>query len=250
MKPEDGARVGIVEHALLHHHRRAALLTGGRAFLGRLEDELDRAGNLHLHPRQHFGHTHHDRDVIVVAAGVHDAHVHVVVLGSHRALEREIDLLGDRQRVHVGAEGHHTARPSASQHPDHAGMSHTGLHLEPERLEMIGDQLRGPELPVPELGVLVDVTPPGHDLGHDLLHPGIDFTGQIVGRILPLGGGGDGNGEEQGNQDDRSEHATSERRIGRKRDDRKDLIQTYTPGRVSQGPGPSRDGPESDRFRP
>ena len=46
----------------------------GRAFLGRLEDELDAAGQLVLHAGQHFGGGHQDGGMGVVAAGVHHVH--------------------------------------------------------------------------------------------------------------------------------------------------------------------------------
>ena len=36
-------------------------------------------------------------------------------------------LLGDRQRIHVGAQGHDRARLAALEHRDDAGVRHTGL---------------------------------------------------------------------------------------------------------------------------
>ena len=102
MQAEHGVDLRVLEHAL-------ALIIGSRrrpaALLGRLEDELHRAGQIRPRmPRQHGGHAEQDGHVVVVAAGVHHADFLAVELRLRRRLERQVDLLGDRQRVHVGPQ--------------------------------------------------------------------------------------------------------------------------------------------------
>ena len=56
---------------------------------------------------------HEDGDVVVVAAGMHDADLPTVVQRPLAGRERQVDLFGDRQRVHVGAQRHHRPGPPA-----------------------------------------------------------------------------------------------------------------------------------------
>ena len=73
-------------------------------------------GSSLAHRDQRLGDAHQDRDVRIVAAGMHDADLLAEKLRGHRRLERHVDLLGHRQRVHVGAQCNRRARacrPSA-----------------------------------------------------------------------------------------------------------------------------------------
>ena len=142
-------------------------------------------GSSALHARQHFGHAHQDRDVVVVAAGVHHADLLAVVRRLRRRLERQVDLLGDRQRVHVGAQRHDLSGLAALEDADDAGLRDAGLHLEPERPKVLGDDLRRSDLAVAELGVLVDVAAPGDHFRHDGLYSRVDFSLQICARAVP-----------------------------------------------------------------
>ncbi len=73
------------------------LLTPRAAFLGRLPEKLDADGEV-IHKRfEEGGDADKDGGVPVVAAGMHSAGVGAGV--------RRAGLLGDRQRVDVGAEG-------------------------------------------------------------------------------------------------------------------------------------------------
>jgi hypothetical protein len=128
-----------------------------------------------------------------MAAGVHHAghaaHPRRLDLGR----ERQVDLLLDRQRIHVGAERHHAARLSSLEDADHAGVADAGLHLVAQRRQMLGDQRRGAGLVIGELGVLMDVAPPGDDLVLEAQrrrrHPLGNFTTRLrhqrVHRALP-----------------------------------------------------------------
>ncbi len=71
MKGERGVNDRVGEHALLDHHLGAPLLALRRAFLGRLEDELDSPPQFRLHGREHLGDSHENGDVRVVAARMH-----------------------------------------------------------------------------------------------------------------------------------------------------------------------------------
>jgi hypothetical protein len=102
-----------------------------------------------------------------VAAGVHHAHLLAAVLGGGGRLERQVPLLAHRQRVHVGAQRHHGPGLPPAQDADDARVRDAGLHLEAERPELLRHPLRGAELAVAELRVLVDVASPGDDLRLD-----------------------------------------------------------------------------------
>ena len=171
----------LVESALRHHQGRPALLADGRPLLGRLEEEDDRAGQRRAQRHEDLGRAEEHRGVRVVAAGVHDS------LG--RAAVRHVVLLGDRQRVHVGAQGDDTAGPAAAQDADDTGAGHRVAHLEAERPQLVGDELPGALLAVAQLGVGVEVAPHRHHLRRDLLGGGKDRRVRGEG---PGGRGGSG----------------------------------------------------------
>jgi hypothetical protein len=87
----DDGLAGRGQHTFGDHRLGAA-----RTLLARLEHEDDIAGQLVPYLGQQPGRADQDRDVQVVAAGVHGA----------GDLGRVLDLgeLGDRQRVHVAAQ--------------------------------------------------------------------------------------------------------------------------------------------------
>jgi hypothetical protein len=164
VQAEDRLRHRVLERALRDHQLRAAVLAFGRHLLGRLEDELHRAVQLRAQADQDLGDAHQDRDVAVVATGVHHADVLAVPGRARLRRERQVDVLGHRQRVHVGTKRDDRPRESALQQADHAGVCNPAAHLvEAEVAQVRLDDGGGAELAVAELGVRVQVTPPGDD---------------------------------------------------------------------------------------
>ena len=109
-------------------------------------------GNLRPHLAEELGDAKRDRNVGVVAAGMLDV--------GDRGFVWDVDQLGDRQCVHVGADRHQLPRASAFEDADHAGDADAGAHLvELQRAEAIGDERRRPRLAEPQLGMTVDVAP-------------------------------------------------------------------------------------------
>ena len=154
-----------LEQAVLEHGARAA-----QALLGRLEDEVHCAvespggGEVARRAQQHGG-------VAVVAAGVHAP-------GVLRAVREGVGFF-DRQRVHVGAQAHAARRVAVAQHPDHAGAAHAAMHLDAEAGELLGHQGGGAGLLEAELGVGVDVSPPGLHLAVAFLDERNDLHGRL-----------------------------------------------------------------------
>ena len=96
-----------------------------------------------------------------MAAGMHHRHLGTVPLRLGLRGEGELDFLGHRQRIHVGAQRDHRAVPSAStQSADHAGDGDTLAHRIAQPLQMCRDDTGGAGLLVAELGMLVEVAPP------------------------------------------------------------------------------------------
>ncbi len=71
--------------------------------------------------------------------------------------EGQIDLLLDRQRIHVGAQRHDAAGLAALQHAHDAGDPDACLHLVAELLQMRGGERGGTRLLIGKLRVLVNV---------------------------------------------------------------------------------------------
>ena len=140
MQAEDGAGLRIFQGALRDHHGRAALFSGGRPFLGRLENQHHRAGDLLAHAGQDLGRPHQDRHMGVVAAGVHDRGRLAIVFSHHLRGEGQAGLLLHRQGVHVAAQGDHAAGLAALQGRHHARMRHAGAHLVAQGAEVLGHQ--------------------------------------------------------------------------------------------------------------
>ena len=140
----------------------------------------------------------------VVPAGVHDTDVLSVELRPHGRLERHVDLFDHRERVHIGAERHDAPRFAAVENADDAGVRDRRLHLDAQRLELVRDELRGPELAVSELRVLVDVTAAGDDGRFELR----------CGRIDPFVEIGGSSGEGSGHEGDDSNRKRADHVVG------------------------------------
>ena len=181
MQAEDRIGFRVLQCAVLDHQRRAAFFSGRRAFLGRLENEFDGAGQLVAHARQHFRHAHQDGHVGIVTARMHHADLLADVFGFHRGLERHVHFLDDRQRIHVGAQRNDPSRLAALEQSDHAGVCYTGLYFHAELAQMRRNQLAGANFAVRQLGMLMNVAPPCDDLGFDgadaLVHHGREIVG-------------------------------------------------------------------------
>src|SRR5690606_23131578 len=135
----------IFEHAVFDHPPRAA-----PPFLGRLEAEDDRAGDLIAPGIEHPRRAEQDRRVAVVPAGV------------HRALDRravfDLVLLLDRQRVHVGAQEQRLAGAAAAQDGLDAGDRDPGAHVfEADGAQPLGDDAAGARLLESQFRMAVEV---------------------------------------------------------------------------------------------
>ena len=142
-----------VEEAVVHHHAGAAA-----AFLGWLEDHHDRAreiacfGKVSGRPQKH-------RRVPVVPAGVHHPGCRRGIVDARR--------LGDRKRIHVGAQSHGApAGPAPADHADDPVARKPGDHLvAAEFAQLLGNEGARPHGFEHQFGVGVDLAPPGGDLG-------------------------------------------------------------------------------------
>ena len=157
VEPDD--RVDLLERAVLDHARRAALPVVVERFLGRLEEEPDRAlrqtPGVPLGDEQPGG-ADQPGGVEVVPARVHhvrDGRAVVVVR-----------LFLDGERVHVGAQRHDGALPVLDVR-GHAGASDAPPGREPQRGEPVGHDRRRPMLLEGELGMAMQVAPELHKLG-------------------------------------------------------------------------------------
>ncbi len=156
--------VGTIQDTFLDHHYRTPVFAGRRAFLGRLEDELD-GSRQHLPViRQDFGGTHEHGDVGVMAARVHDRDILSVVFATCPGGKRNTGTLEHRQAIHIGPQGNHRTRFAAHQRADHAGVCNAGLHLvEAEISQVPGDFRCRLELTIREFRILMDIAPPFDD---------------------------------------------------------------------------------------
>ena len=186
MQAEDGARrIVALQHALLDHQVGAALFALRCAFLRRLEDELDIAGQVGAQGRQRAGHAQEDGKVGVMAAGMHHARLHAAPLGGDLGGIGQAGLLGDRQRVHVGTQGHSGPGPAALQHRHHARMGDALLDVllrKAQEPQLLDDFRRRLELAVAQLRVGVEVMAQGHHclapFGNGCVQPGLPVGAQ------------------------------------------------------------------------
>jgi len=194
VKAEHRIDFRIVHHAGSDHRPRAARRW---TFLRRLEQEFHRARNLRLHRREHLGGAHQDGDVHVVTAGVHDSHILAVVFGPHGGSERNGRRLLDGKRIHVCTKRHDRTGLATAQDADDAVAADAGLHFEPQRSQMIRDQLRRARFLEGQLRVRMDVVAPCGQLRRDRVRPAVDLGMNGIGSLRVGGQGehqqGDGN---------------------------------------------------------
>ena len=125
-----------LERALLEHEPRAAAFALRRAFFGRLKHEQHLPGELVAHAREHFRDAEQDRDVRVVAAGVHHADGLAAKLRRRFGFERHVGLFRHRQRVHVGAQSDRSPGSGAAQEADDSCHADAGPGLDAKRAQM------------------------------------------------------------------------------------------------------------------
>ena len=86
---------------------------------------------------------------------------------------------------------------AAAQHADHTGVRDPRADFHAKGPEMIRDKLGGSGFAIGELGVLMDVTPPGEDFARHLSGAPVDFGSETC----RLGEAGDREGQQsQGDQ--------------------------------------------------
>jgi hypothetical protein len=106
---------------------------------------------------------------------------------AHLRREGHVDLFRHRQGIHVGAQRDHRAGQGAFQQADHAGVRHFRVDfIQAELAQVRRDDGRGARLAVAELGMLVEIAPPGDDLRLDLVRCGIDPGGRRTGGRVVL----------------------------------------------------------------
>ena len=122
--PEFLVALEPVERALhrtgLDHWPRAA---ARRNFFRRLKQKLHSSWNALAETGQHLRGAHENGDMHVVTAGVHHSRLLSVVRRAHRRLERHVDHLRHRQRIHLGAQGDRWSGLSSLEDPDDTGNS-------------------------------------------------------------------------------------------------------------------------------
>ena len=112
---------------------------------------------------------------------MHDAYLLAVGLCAHPRPEGQIDLLGHRKGVHVGAERDDGAGPRSAKHAHDAVAADAGAHVDAETAEMPRDDASRADFPERQLGVLMDVPPPGDDLRLDGSRVTVDGGGKRLG---------------------------------------------------------------------
>ena len=112
----------------------------------------------------------------IVTARVHHSDFLSVVSCFHLRRERQIDLLGYRQSIHVRAQCHDLAGPASTKNSDNAGVSDACLYFNAKASQMIGHDLRRACLAITELRMLMDIPPPSDDFAFDLSRAAIDFS--------------------------------------------------------------------------
>ena len=152
-----------LEEALLDHHPAAALV-----LFRRLKYEIDGAVEILL-PGERRRRAQQHRRVAVVTASVH--------LALDLRSVRGAGFLVDVQRVEVGAQADRVSAGSAAKHADDAGLRESGVHLEPERAQLVGDERARSRLLERGLRVRVNMVSPGPDFGNECRDFGNDGHG-------------------------------------------------------------------------
>jgi hypothetical protein len=175
---DDRLRLEVAEHAVLEHLRGTEDLPDfGRTFLRWLEHEHHLARERLAPCRDLLRDPHQDRDVRVVATGVHHTHGLAAVRGRLGRSERQAGGLGHRQRVHVGAQRDARAGLRAFDYAGDAGAGDTGTHLHAERAQVRRDELRRARLAMTELGMPMQVASPFDHLRVERIGSGLGFRG-------------------------------------------------------------------------
>ena len=179
VETEDHVGMRIFHRALFHHEGSSAFLTGRRAFLRGLEQEFDGAGQPVLYRRQGLRHAHQDRNVGIVAAGVHHAGFLAGPDGSDFRCERQVHFLVNGQRIHVGAQRNDRTGFAALEQRHNAGMRHAGADFESQRPEVLGNDSRGTKFAIAEFGIAVDVMPPFDDFRFELIGQPVEVGADV-----------------------------------------------------------------------
>jgi hypothetical protein len=187
VQPKYGIHLGLIEHPFLHHKPGPTFHAGQRTLLSGLKNKLDRARQVLAHLAQYLGCAQQHSHVGVVAAGVHHAHRLAQVHGLDGAGKGQAAGFGEGEGIHVGAQGYYAAGLAALQNAYYAGAGHAGLYFQAQALQLGGDELGSAVFLVAQLGVFVDVAPPGHYL--ELLGCGQLRDAGVEGGILGVGGG-------------------------------------------------------------
>ena len=154
---EHGVGLEILEHALLDHQLGTALLARRRAFLGRLEDHHDLARQILAQAGQGTGHAERGRGMHIVATGVHDADLLALVFAFRPGGEGQVDFLGHRQGIDIGANRQLRPRLATLEDADDAGMRDAGMHLVTQLLQFGSDEPGGTRLAIAQFGMFVDI---------------------------------------------------------------------------------------------
>src|SRR6266850_151022 len=151
----DGFDRELLEQAVSHHHAAAALI-----LLGRLEDEMDRPGEI-ARLRQIAGGTEQHGGMAVMTAGMHLALVDRLV--------REAVLLMDMERVHIGAKRDGpTARGCALERAHHARAGEPAMDRDPEAFQLGSDEIGGPVFLERRLRMGMKIAAPARHIGMEI----------------------------------------------------------------------------------
>jgi hypothetical protein len=153
-----------LQRAVIDHPRRA-----GTPLLGRLEQQLHMAPRRPV-SRQERGGAQQHRRVAIVPTQVSDAR-------DARDVRRG-RLLHDRQRVHVGAQGHRRTVLAAADEAGQPGAARHGRRgLQADGEETLANEGGGLPLGVAQLRVHLEVAAPGHEIGAEGLRGGAQVGG-------------------------------------------------------------------------
>ena len=147
-----------LEQPVLQHGQRPAA-----AFLARLEDEVDGAGEV-AGAGEILGRAEQGGGMPVMAAGMH--------LARHRGAERQVRHLLHRQRVHVRPQADRAVAAPVAQHADHAGPADVAMDLDPPLRQLGGDDVGGAERVEGEFRMRVEI---------------VAQRGQLLGAVVPDG---------------------------------------------------------------
>jgi len=126
VKAEDGVGGGLTKDAIIEHRWRTA-----GDLLGRLKDKEDVAGERCALATQQPSNRQEDRDVAIVATGVH-----------HPSVPRGVGnlvLFLDRQGVDVGPERDQASAGATAEAADYAGLTNALTNLDPKGAQRFGN---------------------------------------------------------------------------------------------------------------